>query len=156
MKKRFLLAFIFTLTFFSFLCPVYAIGGGAGVGTDTWNTIDNNSKNSEDDIFYGDNTSSNESVDISDDVDVNCDSILGSFATDLKNILKYVRIAGPILVIIYSSWDYLSAIFMKDDDQLKKANKKLLTRLILVLLLFFMPVLLDLLLGILGYGTCIK
>lgn len=103
-------------------------------------------------------TESNSSDDDQKNIVTECDSALGSFKEDLENIMKIIRIIGPILVIILSLWDYLSAIFMKDDDQLKKANGKLTKRLILAALLFLMPTLINLLLSMLNdsYISCIK
>ena len=84
--------------------------------------------------------------------------MLGTFKVDLENILKIMRILGPILVVVFSLVDYLSAIVQKDDDSVKKANSKLVKRLVLVVLLFFLPIILDIILGIVdtSYTTCIR
>ena len=86
-----------------------------------------------------------------------CEGILGTFKDDLVNIFKIIKIAGPILVFVYSAWDFLSAIFMKDDAQLKKASSKLVKRLILIAVLFFLPTILNVLLGIINasYISCV-
>lgn len=104
--------------------------------------------------FNGLNGHSN--IDITSTTD--CAGILGDFKTDLEEILKIIRIIGPLLVVIYSTYDYLSAVLKKDDDALKKANGKLVKRLILVAILFFLPIILDLILGFIDekYTTCIK
>src|SRR5574344_257188 len=104
--------------------------------------------------FNGLNGHSN--IDITSTTD--CAGILGDFKTDLEEILKIIRIIGPLLVVIYSTYDYLSAVLKKDDDALKKANGKLVKRLVLVAVLFFLPIILDLILGFIDekYTTCIK
>ena len=46
------------------------------------------------------------------------------FAWLLQQILNYVKILGPILVVILSSLDFAKAIITSDDDSMKKSRKK--------------------------------
>ncbi|MCI7554685.1 MAG: hypothetical protein MST00_04570 [Tenericutes bacterium] len=88
-----------------------------------------------------------------------CRGLLGDrVMNDLEMILKYVRIFGPIIVVVYTTYDYIAAIINKDADEYKKVNQKLITRLILVVALFFLPILLNLLLSFINeaYTTCIN
>ena len=88
-----------------------------------------------------------------------CEEILGeSTMEDLSNIFKYMKILGPILVIAYSTYDYISALVNKDQEEYKKVNKKPVTRLIIVVVLFFLPIILNLLLSFINdtYTTCIE
>lgn len=80
-----------------------------------------------------------------------------SVAWLLQHFLDYIKIIGPVLVIILSSIDFASVIVKGDDDAMAKAKKKLTTRLILAGCLFFIPVFVTLLLdlfGITGNATC--
>ncbi len=98
--------------------------------------------------------------------DQNCSggsSILGdpndenSVAWLLQQILNYIRIIGPILVVVLSSVDFAVVIVKNDDDSLGKAKKKLINRLLLVAALFLAPTLVSAILdifGITGEGTC--
>ena len=85
------------------------------------------------------------------------DSLLGnpndpnSVAWLVQKILNYIKIIGPILVIIFSSIDYLRALVQSDNDTLAKLHKKLLTRIVLVLLLFFVPTIVNALLALFGF-----
>ena len=88
----------------------------------------------------------------------NC-GVLGGFKEDLQNILKAIRIVAPVLVVFLSAYEYLTVVFMKSADDLKKANKRLINRLILIALLFFLPTLLNLILSLIetgDYTTCIN
>ena len=88
-----------------------------------------------------------------------CSGLLGeSTMEDLSNIFKYMKILGPILVIAYSTYDYIVALVNKDAEEYKKVNKKLITRLILVVVLFFLPIILNLLLSFINdsYTTCVE
>lgn len=76
-----------------------------------------------------------------------------SVAWLLQKLLNYARIIGPFLVFILSSLDYLKAVFSSDDDSIKKANQKLITRLVLVVALFILPTLVSFLLNILGFTS---
>lgn len=90
-------------------------------------------------------------------------SILGdpddedSVAWLLQEILNYIKIIGPILVVILSSIDFIQVIIKSDDDAMNKAGKKLGMRLILAASLFFIPTLVEVLLDIFGFtssATC--
>lgn len=88
-----------------------------------------------------------------------CNSLLGdpsdpdyeeSVAWLLQQILNYIKILGPILVVILSSMDFAKAIMMSDDENMKKAEKKLVIRLVLAVALFLVPTLVGVLLNIFG------
>lgn len=92
-----------------------------------------------------------------------CNSLFGSpsdpesVAWLLQQILNYLKILGPLLVLVLSSVDFAKAIISSDDDSLKKAQKKLVTRLLAAVLLFFIPFLVTWLLEIFGItssATC--
>ncbi len=91
------------------------------------------------------------------------DSLLGdpgdpnSVAWLLQQVLDFIKVVGPILVVILSSIDFAKVIIKSDDEAMAKAQKKLITRLILAALLFFIPMLVTVLLDLFGLtssGTC--
>ncbi len=77
----------------------------------------------------------------------------GSVAWLIKKILNYIKIAGPVLVLILTSVDYLRALIQSDDETMAKINKKLGTRLLLIVLLFLIPTLVNVILTLVGYDT---
>jgi hypothetical protein len=90
-------------------------------------------------------------------------SILGdpddedSVAWLLQQVLNYIKIIGPILVVILSSIDFIQVIVKSDDEAMKKAGYKLGMRLILAASLFFIPTLVEVILDIFGItsnATC--
>ena len=88
-----------------------------------------------------------------------CKGILGnpdnedSVAWFLVKILNYLRLLGPLMVLVLSSLDFAKAIFMSDDESLKKAQSSLITRLILAALLFVLPTLIEVVLDIFGFTS---
>ena len=87
-----------------------------------------------------------------------CETILGnSFLSLIKEIENIFRIVAPLLVLGLSTFDYVSAVVSKDAEGLKKANNKIIRRLILIVILFFLPTLVDIILGftIDGYSSCL-
>lgn len=88
-----------------------------------------------------------------------CNGILGepgneeSVAWLLQQILNYIKILGPILVVILSSMDFAKAIIASDDESMKKAEKKLMIRLVLAVALFLVPTLVSVMLNIFGYTS---
>ena len=88
----------------------------------------------------------------------NCKStILGdpkdenSVAWLLQQLLNYMRILGPMIILIMSAVDFAKAIVLGDDETMQKCYKKLIKRLILAILLFFVPTLVTVLLDIFGF-----
>lgn len=85
-----------------------------------------------------------------------CKGILGnpdnedSVAWFLVKILDYLKLLGPLMILVLSSLDFAKAILMSDDESLKKAQSNLITRLILAALLFVLPTLIEVLLDIFG------
>ena len=85
-----------------------------------------------------------------------CDSILGSYkdpksvAWLLFKILNYIRILGPLAVVVLSGIEYTMAIINSDDDTMKKATTHLKTRLIMTGLLFMIPIITQLLFQVFG------
>ena len=100
------------------------------------------------------------------DQEQECDgsnSILGdvndeeSVAWLLQQILNFIKIIGPILVVVLSSVDFIQVIVKSDDEAMAKAQKKLIKRLILAALLFFIPTLVEVILDVFGFtssATC--
>lgn len=89
---------------------------------------------------------------------INCDAIFGNF--DEKdntqpayyihfafNLMKYIAIA---ILIVFTFINYISAIASSNDDALKKANKNFIKRLIICVIIFFLPMLIEFLLELLG------
>lgn len=93
-----------------------------------------------------------------DGVDTDNCSSLGNFKGDLENIFKAFKIVAPILTLVLSSFEFLSAITSKQAEGLKGATKKFTTRLVLVVILYFLPIILDLILDLAfpGASTCIR
>ena len=83
-------------------------------------------------------------------------SILGnpddpdSVAWLVQLALNVLKVVGPALVIILSSIDFIKVIIKSDDEEMAKAQKKLIIRLILALLLFVIPFITQFLLQIFG------
>jgi len=65
-------------------------------------------------------------------------------------VMKYVAI---VILIVFTIMDYASAVAAQDDDAIKKATSKLVTRLIICVILFVLPTLIEFLFKILDiYG----
>ncbi len=70
----------------------------------------------------------------------NCEEILGSrVMDDIRDILKWVRIAAPILVVVLGSVDFAKAVLSDDPKALSKAASSFAKRMIAAVALFFAP-----------------
>ncbi len=84
-----------------------------------------------------------------------CNSLLGDPVNDpnsvawlLFTILNWIRVIGPLAVIVLSGIEFAQAIVKSDDDTMKKAKGHLTTRLIMAGLLFLIPSVVKLLLDV--------
>jgi|GEM_PF-4767079 len=74
----------------------------------------------------------------------------GSFGWLLQKLLNYIKVAGPILVVLLSALDFIKAVASSAEDAFKKAQSRLTIRLIAALALFLVPTFVQLLLGLIN------
>ena len=84
-------------------------------------------------------------------------SPLGKLRDDIQGIFNLCKIVVPIIVVVFSIYDFIKAMTGKVEGDVKKAFQKLLKRLLFAVIFFFLPTLLDYILGLVdpGYNTCI-
>lgn len=90
--------------------------------------------------------------------DATCDGILGSgkFKEYLVDFLNIIRIVGVAMVIIFSTIDFGKAIIAQDNEALKKSSQTAFKRLTIAIVIFFLPIVLNILLSLIGLsGICI-
>lgn len=91
-------------------------------------------------------------ISIETPVAADCGSLLGSDVIDwIKKIFTIIQVAAVIYTIITGALGYAGAVMASDNDAIKKANKKFITRLIIVVILLLLPVLIEFVLGIAGF-----
>ena len=74
------------------------------------------------------------------DKSISCDGILTDDGMKMvQEILGYIRIAGPILLVLLTALDFAQAVLHDDNDALKKATGKITKRAIATVALFFIP-----------------
>lgn len=74
----------------------------------------------------------------------------GRTLNDLQNIFNFMKIIIPLLVIGLSTYDFIKAVTSKEEKGVKRAFQIFLKRMIYAVIFFFLPVLLNLLLTMLG------
>ena len=78
-----------------------------------------------------------------------CKDLLGQELIDiLQEIVDVIRIMVPILLIIFGIIDFGKAIFVSDENEMKKAQSMFIRRLIVAVSFFFIPTILKILLDI--------
>lgn len=98
---------------------------------------------------------------------VSCNELFGSKSDPesirylINEILQYPKIIVPILVILFGSLDFAKAVISGKEDGMKKAQSTFIKRVIIGVAFFFIPVIVDLLMGFadivwsgLGYTSC--
>lgn len=135
-KKYFVIVLSFLMFLFS---PLYV----KAISVEQINGISNS-------VYILDNASDNIDCDGSDN------SILGnvnnpdSVAWLIDHLFNYIKVLGPLLVIVLSGFDFAGVIIKSDDDAMAKAKKKLIIRLVLAAALFLVPTLISFLLNLFG------
>lgn len=87
--------------------------------------------------------------------ELNCeDFIKGDLLKYIEKILSIMKYAGIVLCIGLTILDFVKAITGDDKDALNKITKKALTRILLVALLFFLPTIINFVIGIVNENAC--
>ena len=71
----------------------------------------------------------------------------------IMNILRWVKYIIPVIIILLSILDFIKALSSEKDDEMKKAQKRFVTRLIVAVLIFLMPLLIEFILGKMGFDA---
>ena len=80
-----------------------------------------------------------------------CDGLLTVEAMEfLEEIIGYVRILVPILLIALGAFDFANAIISQDQEALKKNSSKFIKRMIAAVAIFFVPLIVKVLLSLPG------
>ena len=63
---------------------------------------------------------------------------------------------GVILALVLSTIDFIKVVPTQDKDAIKKASSKAFTRLVIAIIIFFVPIILDFILELVGFNnpTC--
>lgn len=72
----------------------------------------------------------------------------------VKTIITIIKVSVPIMLIISLMIDYARAVI--NNDELKKSNKKLVSKIIAALLIFLIPTFISLIINIVGTNSQIK
>lgn len=150
MKKKMLILIVMFIITSLFLSPKTVMASDINFSTNNNIILLNDDNIDQGNIHYLANGD--------DDKGQVCQGLLGkTLKQDITSILNVIKIIAPLLVVIFTIYELISAVASKEDDALAKAISRLTTRIILVAVLFFLPILLDLLLGFIDskYSTCI-
>jgi len=66
----------------------------------------------------------------------------------IGQVLNFIRIIVPILLILFGSIDLMKAVMASKDDEIKKAQGTLIKRAIYAVVIFFIPAIANLLIGL--------
>ena len=87
---------------------------------------------------------------------ISCDGLFTADGLDMiKEILNWIRIIAPILLILLVALDFSSAVMSQENDALAKAAKKVVPRMIGAALLFFVPTIVRAILSMDGIADSI-
>ena len=79
---------------------------------------------------------------------------------ELRNVLQYafniIKIGTPILIVVMIIFDLISAASSGKEEDMKNAQSKIIKRLIVGAVIFFLPIIVEILLNLIGRanGTC--
>lgn len=83
------------------------------------------------------------------EVIIDCEDLIGKDLREkIGSYLNIVKIAVPIILIVFGIIDFTKAMFAGDEEKMKKAQKDFIMRLAIAILFFLVPTIVDFLLGI--------
>ena len=88
---------------------------------------------------------------------VECNEILGAglTATIRDNFFTPLKIIAPILLLVFTTMDFVKVVFSDNKDGLNKAGKNFVKRAVATLIVFFAPNIIAFILGFIeGAGLC--
>lgn len=97
--------------------------------------------------------------------DINsCGDLISDNARGILNeIMKWIRISVPIILIGLGTLDFTKAVFSKSEDDMKKSREKFIKRLVAAILVFLVPMFVNFILDLannvwsnISPDTCIK
>ena len=128
----------------------HVIHWGCNVGTEAncyTSSNSNNSKKGKENVSDVYDVNSNLISDTTNNM--TCEEILGDeLIKRIQEIVNIIRIMVPILLIVFGILDFGKAIFVNDDNEMKKAQTKFIKRLIFSIGFFLIPSLLQIILNI--------
>ncbi len=80
------------------------------------------------------------------------DGLLPVF-TFIGNVISFIKIAVPIILILMGSIDLTKAVMASKDDDIKKAQSTLIKRAVIGVVIFFIPTIVTLLLNLINQDT---
>ena len=81
------------------------------------------------------------------------DIAIGGLLSVLNNILSIIQVIGPILAIVSITFHFISLVRNPDD---KKAMPKIKNSIIALVLLYFIPLIVNIVFGLLGNSNDIS
>ena len=84
------------------------------------------------------------------------DSTTPSMAYLLSQLMLYIKIIVPILIIVLGSIDLFKAVISSNEDEMKKAQKKFVKRIIAGVCVFFIPAFVNLLMNVLNNSLVVN
>ena len=86
--------------------------------------------------------------------EITCTELLGDeLISMIGSISLFICVSAIVLIVLFSSSDFVKAIASNDDDILKKATSRLKIRLISVVLLLLLPLLVNFTLSFISWKT---
>ena len=79
--------------------------------------------------------------------------VLSDILPEIETILDYIKIAAPIMLIVFGCIDFTMPIISNDKDALQKAGSKFMKRCIVTIAIFFAAPVIEWLLKLLNDAT---
>ena len=86
-------------------------------------------------------------------LDMGCEDLMPILKLVRHGLMPIIQIGIPILLIVFGSIDLGKAVMANDDKEIKGATGKLIKRAIAAVIVFFIPWIVDLLMGIVATNS---
>ena len=80
-----------------------------------------------------------------------CEGVISNaLMSEIKSVFRIIQIAAPVLLLLFTTFDFASVVFSDNKDGLDKAKKNFLKRGVAVLIIFFAPFIIELILDLIN------
>lgn len=84
---------------------------------------------------------------------VTCETIIGDAIDVVQTVFDWIKFLGPILLIVFGTMDFAGAVLQDNQDALKKATGNFVKRTIAAVAIFFLPLIVNIILGLPGVNS---
>ena len=80
-----------------------------------------------------------------------CEGVISNaLMSEIKSVFRIIQIAAPVLLLLFTTFDFAKLVFSDSKDGMNKAKSNFLKRGVAVLIIFFAPFIIEFILDLIN------